>query len=79
VNGVFVALADKFNVNGTTVDGRIIGGANQDFQLVSNFVLNAPPAVPEPSTWTMMLLGSAGLGFAGYRKAKGGRTARIVA
>jgi PEP-CTERM motif len=24
-------------------------------------------AVPEPSTWAMMLLGFAGLGFAGYR------------
>ena len=28
-------------------------------------------AAPEPSTWAMMLLGFAGLGFAGYRKAKG--------
>ena len=28
-------------------------------------------AVPEPSTWAMMLLGFAGLGFVGYRKAKG--------
>jgi PEP-CTERM motif len=26
--------------------------------------------IPEPSTWTMMLLAFAGLGFAGYRKAK---------
>jgi hypothetical protein len=26
-----------------------------------------PPAVPEPSTWAMMLLGFVGLGFAGYR------------
>lgn len=26
-------------------------------------------AVPEPSTWAMMLVGFAGLGFAGYRKA----------
>jgi hypothetical protein len=29
-------------------------------------------AVVEPSTWTMMLLGFAGLGFAGYRRAKAG-------
>ncbi len=29
-----------------------------------------PPGTPEPSTWAMMLLGFAGLGFAGYRKTK---------
>ncbi len=28
------------------------------------------PAAPEPSTWAMMLLGFAGLGFAGYRRAR---------
>ena len=27
-------------------------------------------SVPEPSTWAMMVLGFAGLGFAGYRKAR---------
>ena len=32
-------------------------------------------ATPEPSTWAMMLLGFGGLGFAGYRKLKGARTA----
>jgi hypothetical protein len=30
----------------------------------------AAPSVPEPSTWAMMLLGFAGLGYAGYRKVK---------
>jgi hypothetical protein len=35
--------------------------------------------VPEPSTWAMLLLGFAGLGFAGYRKAQGGRIAPSVA
>jgi hypothetical protein len=34
-------------------------------------VLYSP--VPEPSTWAMMLLGFAGLGFAGYRRARAGR------
>jgi uncharacterized membrane protein len=29
-----------------------------------------PPGTPEPSTWAMMLAGFAGLGLAGYRRAK---------
>ncbi len=29
-----------------------------------------PPTVPEPATWTMMLIGFAGLGFLGYRRAR---------
>jgi hypothetical protein len=28
------------------------------------------PAIPEPSTWAMMLLGFAGLGFVGYRSTR---------
>jgi PEP-CTERM motif-containing protein len=39
----------------------------------------AAGGVPEPSTWAMMLLGFAGLGFAGYRKAKSGQTSPLVA
>ena len=27
-------------------------------------------AAPEPSTWAMMVIGFAGLGFAGYRKSR---------
>ena len=39
------------------------------------WVLYSP--VPEPSTWAMMLLGFAGLGFAGYRRARASRAAAI--
>ena len=28
------------------------------------------PLIPEPSTWAMMLLGFAGLGFAAYRRTR---------
>jgi hypothetical protein len=39
---------------------------------VGAFTAPPPPApVPELSTWAMMLLGFAGLGFTGYRKANG--------
>jgi hypothetical protein len=33
--------------------------------------------IPESSTWAMMLLGLAGLGFAGYRRARADRTAFV--
>jgi hypothetical protein len=39
------------------------------------FDLAVGGAVPEPSTWAMMLLGFAGLGYAGYRKAREPRVA----
>jgi hypothetical protein len=41
----------------------------------SNAVDYVAGSVPEPSTWAMMLIGFAGLGFAGYRRAKGKRIA----
>jgi PEP-CTERM motif len=40
------------------------------------FSLNGS-VVPEPSTWAMMLLGFAGLGFAGYRRARRARPASV--
>jgi hypothetical protein len=51
----------------------IVGGAtaptfNAAFSLSGN-------TVPEPSTWAMMLLGFAGLGFAGYRLGRKARPA----
>ncbi len=35
---------------------------------VTNPYVQLAPAVPEPTTWTMMLLGFAGIGFAAYRR-----------
>ncbi len=48
--------------SGSVVEMTWSGGA--DFQLVNVAV----PAVPEPSTWAMMLLGFAGIGFIAYRR-----------
>jgi hypothetical protein len=33
------------------------------------------PSIPEPSTWALMLIGFAGVGFAGFRRAKRNRAA----
>ncbi len=35
-----------------------------------DFAVGGVTAAPEPSTWAMMLLGFAGLGYAGYRRAR---------
>jgi hypothetical protein len=51
---------------GTDITGQ--GPFNAVFSLSGS-------AVPEPSTWAMMLLGFAGLGFAGYRHARKARPA----
>jgi hypothetical protein len=45
----------------TGIEVQVLGG-DTGYQLLS--------AVPEPSTWAMMLLGFAGLGFAGYRRTR---------
>ena len=44
----------------TAINGNAVGG----FASASAFV------TPEPSTWAMMLVGLAGLGFAGYRASR---------
>lgn len=43
------------------------------------FEFDMATSTPEASTWAMLLLGFAGLGFAGYRKAKAGRIALSIA
>ena len=60
------ALAPDWSRIGTDITHQ--GPFNAAFSLTGS-------VVPEPSTWAMMLIGFAGLGFAGYRKARVGRTA----
>ena len=36
-----------------------------------SFLSSPATAVPEPATWAMLMIGFAGLGFAGYRRARG--------
>ncbi len=55
-------------VVGTGSDTLLFTSANDPgFTYVDNISVSA---VPEPSTWALMLAGFAGLGFAGYRRTK---------
>lgn len=44
-----------------------------------NLVLESVVPVPEPSTWAMITLGFAGIGFMGYRRSRKGSTALAAA
>jgi hypothetical protein len=57
-----------FDANGDPLAGVTVNSS--DGCIVNNRFLcgGAPTTVPEPSTWTMLLLGFAGLGYAGWRR-----------
>lgn len=66
-----------FTFTGTGSDTLSISGQNDpSYQLIDNVSVTA--GVPEPSTWAMMLIGFAGLGFARYRRARKGAPARAA-
>jgi hypothetical protein len=55
----------------TTLNGFSMGGdATFDYSVRISLPdgLTAAPAVPEPSTWMMLLIGFAGIGFMTYRR-----------
>ena len=70
VNGAEVSIGDPGD---DTVINLGSFGPNIDLTIsgVGTFVVGG--AVPEPSTWAMMLLGFAGLGIVGYRQTRRAR------
>ncbi|WP_294541781.1 hypothetical protein [uncultured Rhodoblastus sp.] len=63
--GVFLSNGDTYFVN-VVFNGGDLSGANAGYTAGFSYTT----AVPEISTWAMMLAGFAGLGFAGYRRNK---------
>jgi len=58
------------NIFGVAAPGGGYLGAANDTNTLSAICRRSPSGVPEPSTWTMMFVGFAGLGYAGYRRRK---------
>src|ERR1700722_16173763 len=50
--------------------GSSAAGINDAGQAGGISFVSPPLPTPEPSTWAMMLAGFAGLGYAGYRRAR---------
>lgn len=74
VNGaplVLVQGLQTYNLNlmGVT-QVEISGTVSGTYWLADNVVFDQVAAVPEPSTWAMMILGFAGVGFMTYRRNK---------
>ena len=73
-SGSIIALTSiTLNTGANIVCGRAIAlnaAVTMDTNNVGPGSCGGGGAVPEPSTWAMMLLGFAGLGFAGYRRAR---------
>jgi probable HAF family extracellular repeat protein len=82
VNAVDIDIATEWS-DGNIIDLGGLPGSTSSQALAINYAGQivgysagpTPPFVPEPSTWAMMLIGFAGLGYAGYRRAQEPRAA----
>jgi hypothetical protein len=77
-------VLESLNVTGTgldTLEFAAVGTSDSYGGSLDAVSLTAPSltaAVPEPSTWAMMILGFAGIGFMAYRRKRNGQTVRLV-
>jgi hypothetical protein len=72
VAGTFVGWEglDPTGLSETTFDNH----SGEEAGVLADILVGTPPTgVPEPSTWAMMLVGFAGLGFAAFRTRKSER------
>jgi uncharacterized membrane protein len=72
-HGRYTTLDDPLADGGTYAfgindAGAIVGYYNEGVDTYGFIATPIPNTVPEPTTWAMVLIGFAGLGFAGYRR-----------
>lgn len=70
VNGIDL-VSDDYVDDNTVLNLGSTFGPNIDLTIEGEGVFALGGAVPEPSTWAMMLVGLAGLGLAGHCRARG--------
>jgi choice-of-anchor A domain-containing protein len=71
-----VSITGGGNISGSLFAAEYLGGGElHNDNLFAGQLPPSPPAVPEPSTWAMLLAGFAGLGFVGFRRARKTATA----
>jgi hypothetical protein len=54
------------------------GESFKEFKQVQFSGAGLVPSIPEPSTWAMMMVGFAGLGYVGFRRSKKDRLAALA-
>jgi PEP-CTERM motif len=59
---------DFYGFSGIAFDSIRVTSNDNDFFLIDNVQFGAVSAVPEPSTWAMLILGFAGVGYMAYRR-----------
>jgi hypothetical protein len=73
ISTVFAAAVASLGV--TKDQSDLAGSAGSSDSSILGNAFSVGGAIPEPSTWAMMLLGFVGLGYAGLRKSKKQRLA----
>ena len=72
----------EVNSSGDPAHGDVSAtGVYEGVGTITRTILIADPiaaSVPEPSTWAMMLIGFAGIGFMGYRRKQNGPALRVA-
>jgi hypothetical protein len=93
-NGIVTSFAAQGSADGFTTDGTIfqltdnvhpgfdfaLDSQEEEGQILGRAVVGAPmvAAVPEPSTWAMMILGFVGIGFVVYRRKQNGSALSVA-
>jgi hypothetical protein len=83
-SGSIAANTDFASFGGWSIDGDIIKSilvttsSTGGFKEVKHIEFSVASAVPEPSTWAMMILGFVGVGFLAYRRRGQGQALRLV-